>query len=189
MELSVYGVMKSNDPRFVYRYIKSFDGICRYTNHYTKFIYYGTFLTGSRTLMGKGYIISYNNQIQITIGRFYKNKPINTVTYKIIPNFFKLKCVEFKDCGFSHCDVYYARIYDNAHKIAKIYVHRKCIIDLEIIDVNINADIYSEIYHINQMLNTNEIKYEYDVINTTNNDWMDKRERELYQLYKKNMLF
>ncbi len=204
MELSIYGVMKSNDPRFIYKYIKSFDGVCRYSNHYNKFIYCGMFLAGSRALTGNGYIISYNGPIQITIGLFRKNKPINTKTYKVIPKFFKLNR-QFKDYGFSRCSVYYAHIYDDPNKIAKIYVHRSLLIDLELIDLDLNKldmidlelsefNIYkhypirnSEIVDIVQALN-GEIHYEYDIINTKNNDWMDDRERELYYIYKKKLL-
>lgn len=213
MELSIYGVMKSNDPRFIYKYIKSFDGICRYSDHYNKFIYCGMFLTGSRTLTGNGYIISYNGPIQITIGTFRKNKPINTVTYKVIPEFFKLKRL-FRDYGFSRCSIYYAHIYDNPNKIAKIYTYRSLLIDLELIDLDLNGfqvndvnligldmnelgmnelickqyPIHKlEIFDIVQARN-GKIKYEYDIINTKNNDWMDERERELYYRYKKKIV-
>ena len=140
MEMSIYGVMNSNDPRFVYKYIKAFDGVCRFNNHFTKTILSGAFLTGTRTITGMGYIITYKNTVQVTQGHFLNNKPVKTTTFKIVPKLFKL-INSFTKPGLSLCSIYYAFIYDYPDKIAKLFIHDNLVIDIDILNI---ADVEND---------------------------------------------
>ena len=68
--------MYSNDPRFIFKAIRSFGGFCYYANHYEKIIRDGCFLSVSRCLNGPDRLINYNDRkILITIGTFVEDVP------------------------------------------------------------------------------------------------------------------
>lgn len=76
--------MHSNEPRFIFKAIRSFEGFCYYANHYEKIIRDGCFLSASRCLNGPGRLINYNNkklsEILITIGTFVEDVPNSPYT-------------------------------------------------------------------------------------------------------------
>ena len=79
----IFPLIRSNDPRFIYRYIKEIRGYGKYANHYEKIIRIGFFISGSRKLNGEGELIDYKNNITITNAVFQEDNPINR-NFKIV---------------------------------------------------------------------------------------------------------